>query len=111
MQRRDDDEANGDGDSVNGCLGQTERRKQRRNERGNGGFAQPAQRERGKGNAQLASGKVRVDVVGDQFGVLGAGTTLFDKDLNLGFAHANERKLGGDEKRIHDEKEQDKKKA
>ena len=36
---------------------------------------------------------------------------LVDEDFHLGFAHAHERELGGDEESVHEQEEKDKKKA
>ena len=46
-------------------------------------LTQKAQRQRGQRNAQLTSGKVGVDVIGDDLSVLGALLALFDGKLNL----------------------------
>jgi len=111
MQRGDDDEADGDGNAVDGRLGQADRQQRTLDELGDGGLAQPAQGERGQRDAQLAGGEVGVHVVGHEFGVLGAGAVLVDEDLHLGLAHPHERELGGDEESVHEQEEKDKKKA
>ena len=109
MQRRNHHEADDEGDGVDSCLGQAEGGKQRADELGHRGFAQPAEGERCQRDAKLAGRQVRVHVVGDKLGVLGALATFVDKDFNLRLSHAHERELGGDEERIHEQEKQDKK--
>ena len=111
VQRRHDEVADRHADGDDGRLGQAEHREQGLEQLGDGGLAQPAQRQRRQRDAQLAGGQVSVDVLGDLHGVLGARLAFVDRKLELRFADADQRELRDDEERVHDEEHDDKTEA
>ena len=84
---------------------QAEEREYRVEQRGKRRLAQPAQRKRGKRDAQLAGGKVLVDVVGHLQGALGTLAAFVHQDLYLRFANAHQGKLGDNEKCVHQQEQ------
>ena len=108
VQSRHDEVADRHADGDDRRLGQTEHREQRLEQLGDGRLAQPSQRQRRQRDAQLAGRQVGVDVLGDLHGVFRARLVLVDGKLKLRFADAHERELRDDEKRVHDEEDDDK---
>ncbi len=111
VQRRHDEVPDGDGDHFEQRLGQAQQNEQRADDGRERRLTQPAERERGERDAQLTRGKVLVDVLGDDHGALRAGLPLLHRQLKLRFAHAHERELGDDEKRVHQQEQDDEKQA
>ena len=103
VKRGHDQVADGNRNGSDGGCGQVERREHRVEQSRNGRLAQPAEGQGSKRDAQLAGGEVSVYVVGDDSGALRPATPLLNQKLHLGFANADERELGDNEKGVHEE--------
>ncbi len=72
---------------------------------GDGGFAQPAEGERGEGDAELDGGEEVVDVVLEVEGGAGAGTAEGEQLLHARLAHADEGEFGSHEEAVGQDEE------
>ena len=106
VQGRHDEEAHGHADGMDGGFGQAQGQQRAFQHGGYGRLAEPADGQGGQGNAQLASGQVGVDVGRHIAGRLSAAALFGHGHIDLAAAHAHQRELGHDEKRVH-QQEQD----
>jgi len=105
VQERDDAEPDGDRDQVQRAGGE-DRREHGLDQRRDGGFADPAQSQRGDGDAQLRRREVVVEIVQRRPEGAGAGSAPFDHLVDRCRPHADECELGGDEKPVECDQKQ-----
>jgi hypothetical protein len=108
VEEGDDGEGDGEREGVQHRLGDAPLEGDFQQVR-DGGFAQPAERERGERDAELGGGNVGVQVVNQAQEPLGSLVARARQRRNAGAAHTDQRKFGRDEKAVSEDEEEDKK--
>ncbi len=106
MQRGEHQEPGQERHEVQGAFRHSERDQQRFEQRRNGGFADPAEAERGHGDAELAAGEIGLDIAHHALQQARAEAVLLDHRPDAKPAALHQRKLGGHVERVGGEQKE-----
>ncbi|MNY30272.1 hypothetical protein D3C86_1643700 [compost metagenome] len=100
MEHRDDGEGDREGDGVGERLWDPEGIEAGRDQRGDGGFAERTEGERGERDTQLTGGEVGVEVLGDVLCDAGLGVSFGDELLETARPDLDHGELCGNEEPV-----------